>query len=813
MMLARSEDNILNELDAIIEKIDRLELSDRLLRWKEETLDAKPKICTERAELAVEAWQESVNDDIEIRRAKLLKKILENIPVHIHDFQLLAGSETKHIYGGHPDVDLSSDLVPNVMGEDCWAVGSPVVSGEISEEGREKLLECARFFQGQTVCEHVNKAYESVLGTHHTEFINVISLMGTPGPYVRAPIMFDKVLTLGMRGIVEEAEANMRRFIEEQENDIEKLYFWQAAVMVCKAVVSYARRHADLTRDLAKKEPSPERRRELEEIAEVCEWVPENPARTLHEAIQSVTFVLLAVKLEAPHLPGDDGRLDQYLWPYFEKDIREDRLTLDKAAELIGDFIAFRGSVVSIQGRWHIGCQQTIAELNHITVGGVDRNGQDANTPLTYLILHVMGLLRIPEPHCSLRWHPETPDWIMRKAHETTAKISGTPQFVNDAHVEAFWTERGVPREEIRDWSGLGCLPPMPQNCVYQLVGVMNQVKILELVLHNGVDPLTGKLVGPETGDPRTFETFDDLLEAFKRQYEFWGNRLTWLGRLAWGEERRYFRMPFFSSVLHGSIDRGKDVICRESPYFFTFCDDRAVIDNADCFMAVKELVYDEKKLTMNELIEALDSDFAGERGEEIRQMCLAAPKYGNDIDEVDRLARDLGDFGGSVIGSNETPDGRPFSVERPGVSWHYMAGLMVGALPNGRKSLEPLNDGTLSPMRGQDKDGPTAVFRSVMKAGLKESLYNVLNQKFSLSAVQSPKSMKKLGDLTGAYLCNGGTHVQYNLLDTQTLQDAQVHPEMHKDLIVRVGGFSAYYIQLTREVQDDIIARTEQGL
>ncbi len=812
-MLARNEDHVLNEVEALIEKIEQLEMSDRLLRWKEATLNAKPKICVERAELAVEAWKASVDDDIEIRRAKLLKNILENIPVHIHDWQLLAGSETEHIYGGHPDVDLSSDYTLNIMGEDCWAVGSPVVAGEISEEGREKLIECARFFKGQTVCEHVNKAWETVLGANHMDFINVISLMGTPGPYLRAPIMFEKVLKKGMRGIVAEAEAHIRRFTEEQEDNIEKLYFWQAVVMVCKAVVNYAKRHADRARDLAKKEPDLERRRELEEIAEVCERVPENPARTLHEAIQSITFVLLAVKLEAPHLPGDDGRPDQYLRPYFEKDIREGRITLDRAAELVGDFVAFRGSVISIQEKWYIGCTQTVAELNHITLGGVDRNGKDATNPLTYLILHVMGLMRIPEPHCSFRWHPDTPGWIMKKAHETTAKISGTPQFVNDAHVEEFWTKRGVPIEEIRDWSGLGCLPPMPRNCAYQLVGVVNQVKILELVLHNGVDPLTGKQVGPETGDPNTFNTFDDFHEAFKRQYAFWAKRLTWLGRLAWGEERRYFRVPFFSTVLHGCIERGKDIVCRDSPYFFTFCDDRAVIDNADCFMAIKKLVYDEKKLTMNELIETLDADFTGEQGEQIRQMCLAAPKYGNGIDEVDRLARDLGDFGGSVIGSDQTPDGRPFSVERPGVSWHYMAGMMVGALPNGRKAMEPLNDGTLSPMRGQDKLGPTAVFRSALKAGLKESLYNVLNQKFSLTAVQSPESMKKLGDLTETYLRNGGLHVQYNLLDAQTLLDAQVHPDMHKGLVVRVGGFSAYFVQLTREVQDDIIARTEQGL
>jgi formate C-acetyltransferase len=760
------------EEESLLKEIDQLELSDRLRRWKVATLDARPRICTERAELAVEAWKESPKDDIEIRRARLLKHILENISVHIHDWQLLAGSETEHIYGAHPDVDLSSDSILRIMGRDTVSVGSPVVSGEISAEERKKLIECALFFKGQTVCEHVNRAWDSALQTPHIEFLTILGMLGTPGPYLRAPIVFERVLSKGMRGIIEEAQANINHFTEAQESDIEKLYFWRAVIMVCEALVHYAKRHAQLAEDLASKEPDPERRKELEEIAEVCQRVPENPARTLHEAIQSITFVLLAVKMETPHMPGDDGRPDQYLWPYFEKDLREDRITLEKAAELIGDFIAFRGSVVSVKEMRVVQSQQTVAELNHVTVGGVDRKGEDATNPLSYLILHVLGLLKIPEPHCSLRWHPDTPPWIMRKAHETTAKISGTPQFVNDAHVEEFWSQRGVPLEEIRDWSGLGCLPPMPPNCAYQLVGAMNQVKILELVLHNGVDQLTGRLTGPQTGDPRGFETFDELLDAFKEQYEFWGRRLTWMGRLAWAEEPRYLRLPFFSSLLHGCVERGRDIVCKNTPYYFTFCDDRAVIDNADCLMAIKKLVFDEKKLIMDELLAALGSDFTGERGEEIRHVCLAAPKYGNDIDEVDCLAQQLGDFGGSVIGADQTPDGKPFLVERPGVSWHYMAGKMVGALPNGRKAWEPLNDATLSPMRGQDKHGPTAVMRSVLKAGLKESLYNVLNQKFSLTAVQSPESMKKLGDL-----------------------------------------FSAYFVQLTREVQDDIIARTEQGL
>ena len=798
---------------SMLAEIDQLQLSDRLKRWKQASLDAVPRICTERAELAVDAWRESANDDIEIRRAKLLKNILENIPVHIPEWQLLAGSETEHLYGAHPDVDLSSDFVLRIMGKDNLSVGSSVVGGSISDQERDVLIECARFFEGQTVCEHVWQAWESAIGVPFYQYATVLGAMGMPGPYLRAPLMFEEVLSNGIRNIINKAEANISQISDVSEDNAEKVHFWQAVIIVCEALITYARRHAEMARKLARQEQNPKRRAELEAIAEVCEWVPENPARTLHEAIQSVTFVLLALKLETPHLPGDCGRTDQYLWPYLEKDLHEGRFSLNQAAELIADFMVFRGSVVSVHEMKFLESQQTVAELNHITVGGVDRKGSDATNPLTYLILHVAGLLGIPEPHVSLRWHPGTPARIMRKAMETSMKVSGTPQFVNDAHVEQYWTSRGVSLEDARDWSGLGCFPPMPPNVAYYLVGVVNQAKVLELTLHNGVETLRNKQLGPQTGDPSTFQTFDDLLAAFEAQYEFWANRLTLMGRLSWDVEHKYLRLPFLSSVLEGCMERGRDILFRDSPYFFTFCDDRAVIDNADSLMAIKKIIFDDKKLTMDELLAALDSDFVGEKGEEIRQMCLLAPKYGNDIDEVDRLAGYLGDFGGRSISSDRTPDGKPFEVERPGVSWHFMAGKMVAALPNGRKSREPLNDATLSPMRGQDRLGPTAVFRSVLKAGLKESLYNVLNQRFSLTAVQSPESTQKLCDLTQAYLGNGGMHVQYNLVDTQTLRDAQAHPELHKDLVVRVGGFSAYFVQLTSEVQDDIIARTEQGL
>jgi pyruvate-formate lyase len=256
-------------------------------------------------------------------------------------------------------------------------------------------------------------------------------------------------------------------------------------------------------------------------------------------------------------------------------------------------------------------------------------------------------------------------------------------------------------------------------------------------------------------------------------------------------------------------MESGKDIVVPEPSYAIYGITDRAIVDTGDSLVAIKKLVFDEKKLTMDELLHALDSSFEGRRGEQIRQMCLAAPKFGNDIDEVDLMVRELGAYSAKVIQSSK--HGK-FRISREGLSWHFFAGLTVGALPNGRKSKEPLNDASMSPMRGMDKRGPTAVLRSVLKAGFNESCASALNQRFSASTMQSPESKGKLVMLTDTFMRQGGQHIQYNLVNSEELRDAKVHPEKYQDLVVRIGGFSAYFVQLSPEIQDDVINRTEQG-
>jgi len=313
-----------------------------------------------------------------------------------------------------------------------------------------------------------------------------------------------------------------------------------------------------------------------------------------------------------------------------------------------------------------------------------------------------------------------------------------------------------------------------------------------------------------EFGD--NFNTFEDLYEAFKKQTRYIVNRVLWLGTLAQSVEPQYLRFPFNSCITGPTcMEKGQDILITDSDHSYGISD-RAIVDTADSLTAIKKLVFDEKKLTMNEIMSALDTNFEDKRGEEIRQMCLAVPKFGNDIDEADLMVRDVGTFSGSVIMSYKNPFDVPCKISREGLSWHFFGGLGVGALADGRKSKEPLNDGSLSPMRGMDKLGPTGVMRSVIKAGFKGSYASCLNQKFSATVMQSPESREKLAKLTDTFFRNGGQHIQYNLVDTEELLDAKVHPEKHRDLVVRVGGFSAYFVMLSPEIQDDIIYRSTQG-
>jgi len=806
--------------EGLLDAIDTIKLSARFVKFRDDYIDAKPHVCTEVPKIAMESWQCTEGEDLELRWAKLVASILENVPISINDGELIVGSETKYIRGAYPFVHYDAGAMKVLVDRGKITMGTPVAEGVLTDEERDTLVHCIQYFGGRTAGDLVREV-ENVGGTWYRDVVDAKGALAYEwNPCFEAVPMFGKLLASGLQRIIEEAESNIQKFVEERRTDLERLWFWQSVIIVCNAVITFAKRHAQLARELGTREQDAKRGAELEEIAQICDWVPENPARTFHEAIQFVRIIDVALRLENPHEGTFPGRIDQYLYPYFKRDLERGILTLEKASELVGDFIIHLAREEKVSSV-HAGEVVPATTVTNLTLGGVTKEGKDAYNELTHLFLHMAGLLRFAEPHISFAFHTGTSHLAVMKALETNLRIKGgNPQFINGDHLVDYFMDLGFPLEEARDWAAAGCTNTMPQSAASDVklaLGHPNLALVLDVTLHNGIAPVTGKRIGLETGDPREFKTFDELYEAYTKQLEFYIKKLVWYHHLTFQAEVSRVREPLLSSVLPNCVANGKDFLCGGlGRYPLWDIRDRGFVDTGDSLAAIKKLVFDDKKLTMDELLKALDSNFEGERGEEIRELCLKAPKFGNGISEADSLVRDVSRLSASIITSLKNPYGEPYSINRNGVAWHIYGGKGVGALPNGRKALAPLNDGSLSPMPGMDTHGPTAVLKSVLTADFaakRQTRLGVLNQRFPISLFQAQEPREKLVMLTETFLRNGGTHIQYNLLDHTELLEAKKHPEKYKDLIVRVGGYSAYFVTLAPEVQDEIIRRTEQKI
>ena len=807
----------------LLQQIDNLQLSERIMTWKKAMRAAPWKLFAEREIYTVASWKETEGEDIQIRRAKLVMKVLENMPIDILDFDVIVGRPTPAVIGTCTAIDVCGDYIPDLWKDDEEVNLTLNASARLDAESRDILRESVKTFAGKTAPEMAEKAWEDVLGTWPKDVTDAKVKdptldAGIFGQVTSVP-MWDKLLNKGLKSFIDEAQSHINDFLTNQDSDIDKFYFWKSAIIVCEGIINYGRRYSRLAAEKAKTETDAKRKAELLEISEICNCVPEYPARTLQEALQSMAIIAACKVLEHPmHNNPHWGRGDQYLYPFFIRDIDNKTITLEKAADILSELIGRWGTQIFVTNETQRESHQINFGINNVLLGGLNKDGDDASNELSYLFLHMVGLLQLSAPTVGVRWNRKMPEWMMKKAIKTNLETKGgIPLFENDENMIKHYTDDGIPYEEACEWCGLGCvypcLPTRAEHYGAEGVAGYNLAAVLHMALHNGRG-ITGKFIGVETGDPKAFKSFDDLYNAFKAQHRYVMNRTFWLAAIARNVQSKYLRMPLVTTIgLQGCMDVGQDTLIPHPDYSIFGISDRAVVDVADSLIAVKKLVFDDKKLTMAEMIDALDSNFEGKRGEEIRQMCLAQPKFGNDIDEVDMMAKDVSAFSASVIKGYDNSPFRSYMISREGLAWHYFGGLGVGALPDGRKAFEPLNDGSASPMRGADTNGPTAVIRSVLKAGFEDSYAHVLNQKFSSSLLSSPESLEKLIAFTNTFFLNGGTHIQYNITDKEELIEAKVKPEEHKDLIVRIGGFSAYFVQLSPEIQGDVITRSEHML
>jgi formate C-acetyltransferase len=626
---------------------------------------------------------------------------------------------------------------------------------------------------------------------------------------------YEKVLEKGLLGVKADAERRLAEIDRADTDQVDQVQFLEGVIIALKAAAEIGGRFAARARELAAAEQDPVRAGELEQIAGICDQVPAHPARNFREALQSVWFTHILNWFETPGIGGvSPGRVDQYLYPFYEHDLASGAVTREQAQELVDC--------------WLMRFDQDAARLtadsggvsHHIDLGGLRPEGGDATNELSFIFLEGMMHVRPAEPNLAVLVHSMTPEEFLIRACELCSMGTGHPSFINHDSTVLSVLARGhfggplVPLELARKSGIIGCNEPSVVNAESGFImgGGVALPAALEFVLHNGRGPLLGETIGLETGDPRSFASFDELREAFREQLAEMVARVAEAINLGEHALAEVHPTAYQSALIDDCVENG---VCREAGgaryNFGPALGALGVVDVGDSLAAIKKLVFDEQKITMDELIEALEADFEGH--EELRRMLLAAPKFGNDADDADEQSAWVQNaYVDEVIRHKNTRGGHMLPGQIP-LAYYVPVGTGVGALPSGRKAREPLSDG-ICPTRGNDVSGPTAIINSVAKLdNVRMFLGQTLNLRLSPELFEVEFGVKRLADFIRTFVDDKLHHVQVNVVDADTLRAAQKDPDSHRDLLVRVAGYVTFFVLLSKPVQDAIIARTEHGV
>ena len=759
------------------------------------------KLDLQRSRFLTESYKETDGEPMVVRRAKALENILTKIDIYIQDWERIVGNNVSTPEGLYFGIDMN------------WRSVQRMVSGEegqalLDDAGRAELGELCKYWKGKSMSDRQQKMFTgdllkywkyegTFLWTHWSE-------LGIPD--------YKRIFKVGLKGIIKEAEDRLREMDQKVPPDyVEQKEFIQAALIALQASVKFAHRYAQKAREMAAKASDGDDRKRLEEVAITCEWVPENPPRSLLEALQSFFFIHVIRYIEYSTL-GIGVRFDKIFGPYYEKDLQDKKITKGEALELLQLLWVKFHELGLVYSPMLSGIYGGVESLQALTLGGVDENGKDITNEMTYLVLETAETMRTLEPSIALRYHDGTPDRLLSKASEVIHTGIGYPSFFNDKSMIPTLQKWGVPAADARDYAVTGCVYiEIPgKNIARRAHGGLILPKCLWWALHRGKNPKTGEQWGAPTPDPATFKSAEDLMNAYLEQVRFFYGKQNKIENTCRSLYEKYLPRPFYSAVLDGCIEKGKD--SRQWAYPSMVHDFVVIIgptNVVDSIAAVKKVVFADQKVSMGELIKAMDNNWVG--FEEIRQRMLRAPKFGNDDDFVDEVAAQVHHKTSEVLAEFTDRFGYPCRGDGSGVSATYGCAFDTPATPDGRKDGDPFADATLSPSQGRDFKGPTAVLKSASKIDTTKSYNHLLNQKFLPSALE--------GDMKNIfvnYLRSWGdleiSHVQFNIVDKATLLDAQKHPENHPDLIVRVAGYSAYFVDLSKGLQDSIIARTEQS-
>jgi len=784
-------------------------MNERTAALRQKSLDTPPSISHERASLLTDFYRENEGrHSVPVMRAKSFYYLCEHKTIFLGPGELIVGER-----GPRPKaVPTYPELTCHSL-EDLEILNSRpktnyAVSDECLQVYREKIIP---YWRGRSIREKLFAAMdEEWLAAYEAGMFTEFMEQRAPGHTV----LDDKIYRKGMLDFKREiaAAAGSLDYCNDPEAYAKREQL-AAMDIACDAVILFARRHAELAEELAGEQSDPRRRAELQKIAEVCRRVPANAPRDFHEALQYYWFCHLAVITE---LNGWDsfspGHLDQHLLPFYRRGLAEGTLTPESARELVECFfVKFNNHPAPPKVGVTAAESGTYTDFANINLAGVLADGSDGSNEVTHLLLDVIDEMHLLQPSSNLQLSRKTPDAVLHHALRVVRQGYGFPSIFNADAVVEEQLRQGKSVEDARAGGCSGCVETGAFGKeAYILTGYFNLVKVLELALHDGVDPRTGRQLGPRTGPAEGFATFDDLFAAFRRQLHHFlevkirGNQII---------EQIYARSmpaPFLSVITDDCIRRGKDYNAGGARYNHTFIQFVGIGSLTDELAAMRRLVFDDRTMPLAELVAVLDADFEG-REELRRRLVNRMPKYGNDDDYADELmVRAFEACFEEVDGRPNTKGGR-YQIEMLPTTCHVYFGSVTGAMPDGRKAGLPLSEG-ISPVQGADRHGPTAVMKSAAKMDHIKTGGALLNMKFTPAVLADDRGIEMLSHLVRGYFKMDGHHVQFNVVRADTLRRAQAEPDAHRDLIVRVAGYSDYFCDLSIELQEEIITRTEHA-
>lgn len=795
-------------------------LTERMKEFREEVLDEKPYIDAQRAILATLAYKENLNQPRVMVRAKMLEKVLDNMSIYIEDKSLLAGNQATKNRNAPIFPEYTMEFVMKELDQFEKRDGDVFY---ITEKTKEQLREIAPFWQNNNL-----RARGEALLPEEVRVFMETGVFGMEGKLnagdAHLAVNYERILKDGLRGYEKRIKEYKASLDLTNPESIDKYCFYNAVLIVLEAVRNFANRYSVLAQDLAEKELNQERKIELLEISRICSKVPYEPAETFREAVQSVWFIQLILQIESNGHSLSYGRFDQYMYPYYNRDIKNDTIKESEALELLTCLWIKTLTINKVRSQAHTLSSAGSPMYQNVTIAGQTIDKKDAVNDLSFLVLKSVAQTRLTQPNLTVRYHKNINKHFLDECVEVMRLGFGMPALNNDEIIIPSFMDWQVKEEDAYNYSAIGCVETaVPGKWGYRCTGMsyINFPRMLLCTMNNGVDLTSNKRFTKGYGYFTEMESYEELLKAWDKTIREITRYSVIVENVIDKASERDVPDILCSALTDDCIARGKTIKEGGAVYDFISGLQVGIANMADCLAAIKKLVYEEKKITKQELWDAILDDFSSPENKKIQEMLIReAPKYGNDDDYVDQLIVEAYDSYIEEIEKypntryNRGPIGGIRYAGTSSISANVGQGMSTMATPDGRNAFEPLAEGC-SPAHNSDKNGPTAVFKSVSKLRTNKITGGVLlNQKMTPQMLSTEENRQKLELLIKTFFNRlHGYHVQYNIVSKETLIDAQKHPEKHKDLIVRVAGYSAFFNVLSKKTQDDIIGRTEQSL